>query len=175
MGLEFECHREENSGERSMKIRQCIVAITLAVLTVALPAIGQNGQPQEKVAKEILALREHWLEAEETKDIPYMQQLIADECVIGNSQGQVLNKSQFLDRMRDPERILKVSNTRDLSVKQYGTVAIQTERVTIDGTDHGQPFGGEFRFVRIFAMQEGHWKVVLNQGTPIKAAPPVLK
>ena len=48
-----------------------------------------------------------------------------------------------------------------------GDVAILTEHVTVDGEDKGRHFGGEFRFVRVFAKQNGNWKVVMAQGAPI--------
>jgi ketosteroid isomerase-like protein len=46
-----------------------------------------------------------------------------------------------------------------------------TEHVTVDGQDKGRPFGGEYRFLRVFAKQEGKWKVVLAQGSPMPEQP----
>ncbi len=40
-------------------------------------------------------------------------------------------------------------------------------QVTVDGHDKGVPFGGEYRFLRVFAKQSGEWKVVLAQGAPM--------
>ena len=45
------------------------------------------------------------------------------------------------------------------------------ERVTVDGTDKGRHFGGDFRFVRVFVKDHGAWKVVLAQGAPVTASP----
>ena len=99
-----------------------------------------------------------------------MQELMADDVVVGNSQGQVLNKEQFLARLKDPERIIKIVHSDDFRVKVYGEVAIMTESNKIQGTDHGKPFGGDFRFLRVFHKQDGKWRVVLAQGTPLPAA-----
>jgi ketosteroid isomerase-like protein len=48
-----------------------------------------------------------------------------------------------------------------------GAVAVLTEHVTVDGRDKGVPFGGELRFLRVFAKQNGSWKVVLAQSSPM--------
>jgi len=96
---------------------------------------------------------------------------MADDCVVGNSQGQVLDKAHFMARMKDPQRILKVSNSHDVTARLFGNVAVMTEQVTVKGTDHGAPFGGEFRFVRVLVKEQGHWKVELVQGTPAEPVP----
>jgi ketosteroid isomerase-like protein len=69
--------------------------------------------------------------------------------------------------MKRTDRVFKVLNPRETQVHFYGDVAILTEHVTVDGEDKGRRFGGEFRFVRIFAKQNGNWKVVMAQGAPI--------
>lgn len=119
---------------------------------------------KDKVAQEIKELRNRWIEAEETKNIPFLQDLLADDCVIGNSQGQVLDKSRFLERIRNPNRTLKLLNSRDIQVRLYGNVAILTEAITVDGRESGRPFGGDFRFIRVFVERRGKWRVVLGAG-----------
>jgi ketosteroid isomerase-like protein len=145
--------------------------LVLLLVLFSMPSWTAPNRSDEKTSAEIKRLRDQWIEAEETKDIPFLEQLLADDVVIGNSQGQLLNKTQFLNRMRSPERTLKILNTRNVEVRLYGAVAILTEQVTIDGLDNGHPFGGEFRFIRIFAREHGRWRVVLGQGTPIKPPP----
>lgn len=153
-----------------MRFNSTAVLVLLLVL-FSMPSWTAPNRSDEKTSAEIKRLRDQWIEAEETKDIPFLEQLLADDVVIGNSQGQLLNKTQFLNRMRSPERTLKILNTRNVEVRLYGAVAILTEQVTIDGLDNGHPFGGEFRFIRIFAREHGRWRVVLGQGTPIKPPP----
>jgi ketosteroid isomerase-like protein len=84
-----------------------------------------------------------------------------------------LNKTQQLENLKRPDRTLKVLNARETHVQFYAgrDVAILTEHVTVDGQDKGRPFGGEYRFLRVFAKQEGKWKVVLAQGSPMPEQP----
>jgi ketosteroid isomerase-like protein len=101
----------------------------------------------------------------------FLDKIFADDFVAFNPQGQMLNKAQQLANLSRPDRTLKVENARDTQVRFYGNgdVAILTEHVTVDGMDKGKPFGGEYRFVRVFAKQHGEWKVVLVQGAPMPA------
>jgi ketosteroid isomerase-like protein len=73
--------------------------------------------------------------------------------------------------LKRPDRTLKVLNPRETKVRFYGNVAILTEHVTVDGMDEGRPFGGEYRFLRVFAKQHGEWKVFLAQGAPMPSQP----
>ncbi len=92
-------------------------------------------------------------------------------------KGNCSNKAQQLENLKRPERTLKVLNPRETHVQFYGNgdVAVLTEHVTVDGHDKGVPFGGEYRFLRVFAKQNGSWKVVLAQGAPMPDQPPAAK
>lgn len=149
-------------------VRQIRIAVLagLIVAPLLMPAPAAS-QDDEKAMQEVKELRNKWMEAEESKNVSFLQQILADEFTAVNAQGQALDRAHFLARMQDPNRILHVRNPRESTLHIYGngTVAVLTEHVTVDGTDKGKPFGGEFRFVRIFAKQGGTWKVVLAQGT----------
>jgi ketosteroid isomerase-like protein len=146
------------------RISSVILTLLLA-LGVASIAKAQTASPQ--VTQEITNLRNEWMAAEMRKDIPFLDHLMADDFVVGNSQGQVMNKAEYLESQRRPDRILKISPGRDVQVRQYGVVAVLTEFLTLNASDKGVPFGGEFRFVRIFAKEDGRWRPVLAQGTPV--------
>jgi ketosteroid isomerase-like protein len=133
------------------------------------PALDTHEDPA--FTTEMLALRTDWMAAEHRKDIAYLDHLLADEVVAGNAQGHVLRKSEILSRMKDPDRTLTMRDLHDVHVRRYGTTAIMEEMVTIDGLDHGKPFGGDYRFVRVFSHEGDRWRVVLVQGTPALKPP----
>jgi len=143
---------------------------TLAVL-FALPSFAQNQQPatnkNDKAVQEIIDFRNRYIEAEENKDVAYLDKIFADDFFALNPQGQLLDKPHMLENMKRTDRVFKVVKPRETQVHFYGDVAILTEHVTVDGEDKGRHFGGEFRFVRVFAKQNGNWKVVLAQGAPL--------
>jgi ketosteroid isomerase-like protein len=146
------------------------MAALAAVLAVPVLAHGQaSAAKSDKAAQEVIEFRNRYIEAEENRDIAFLERILADDFFALNPQGKLLNKTQQLENLKRPDRTLKVLNAREMHVQFYGggDVAILTEHVTVDGQDKGRPFGGEYRFLRVFAKQEGKWKVVLAQGSPM--------
>ena len=149
-----------------------IARIATLAAFFAMPLFAHAQAPSaknDKAVQEIVDLRNRFMEAEEKRDMAFLDKIFADDFVAFNPQGQMLNKAQQMQNLNRPDRTLKVENARDTQVRFYGhgDVAILTEHVTVDGTDKGKPFGGEYRFVRVFAKQGGEWKVVLVQGAPM--------
>jgi ketosteroid isomerase-like protein len=154
------------------------VAVVTAFLAMPLLAHGQSPMAKnDKAAQEVIEFRNRYIEAEENRDIAFLDKILADDFFALNPQGKLLNKSQQLANLKRPDRTLKVLNARETHVQFYanGDVAILTEHVTVDGKDKGVPFGGEYRFLRVFAKQNGSWKVVLAQSSPMPDQPAAAK
>jgi len=148
-------------------------ALALVMFAAPLTALGQAETPKnDKAAQELIEFRNRYIEAEENRDMALLDKVLADDFSALNPQGRLLNKQQQLENLKRPDRTLKVLNPRETQVHFYGDgkVAILTEHVTVDGMDKGKPFGGEYRFLRVFAKQNGEWKVVLAQGSPMPDA-----
>jgi ketosteroid isomerase-like protein len=154
------------------------IAIMVAFLAIPLLAHGQTSMAKnDKAVQEVIEFRNRYIEAEENRDMAYLEKILADDFFALNPQGKLLDKTQQLENLKRPDRTLKVLNPRDTHVQFYGNgdVAILTEHVTVDGHDNGKPFGGEYRFLRVFAKQNGNWKVVLAQGSPMPEQPAAAK
>jgi ketosteroid isomerase-like protein len=145
-------------------------AMLVMMFAAPLTVFGQaTASKDDKAVQELIAFRNRYIEAEENRDTAFLNKILADDFFALNPQGRLLNKEQQLENLKRPDRTLKVLNPRDTQVHFYGDgkVAILTEHVTVDGMDKGKPFGGEYRFLRVFAKQNGEWKVVLAQGAPM--------
>jgi ketosteroid isomerase-like protein len=147
-------------------MKTVLIAALAALLAMPLLAQGQM-KNNDKAVQEIIDFRNRYIEAEENKDVAYLDKIFSDDFFALNPQGQLLDKPHMLENMKRTDRVFKVLNPRETQVHFYGDVAILTEHVPVDGEDKGRHFGGEFRFVRIFAKQNGNWKVVMAQGAPI--------
>jgi ketosteroid isomerase-like protein len=154
------------------------IASIAVILAAPLVAHGQMAPAKsDKAVREVVDFRNRYIEAEENRDMAFLDKILADDFFALNPQGKLLNKEQQLENLKRPDRTLKVLNPRETKVQFYGDgkVAILTEHVTVDGTDRGRPFGGEYRFLRVFAKQNGEWKVVLAQGSPMPEQPAAAK
>jgi ketosteroid isomerase-like protein len=147
------------------RIAALVVFLTLPLLAHSQASTATN----DKAAQKVIAFRNRYIEAEENSDMAFLEKILADDFFALNPQGKLLDKAGQLENLKRPDRTLKVLNPRETHVQFYanGQVAILTEHVTVDGTDKGKPFGGEYRFLRVFAKQNGNWKVVLAQGSPM--------
>jgi len=159
-----------------MKITR--IAVIAAFLAMPLFAHGQTAAGKnDKAVQEVVAFRNRYIEAEENRDMAFLDKILADDFFALNPQGKLLDKAGQLENLKRPDRTLKVLNARETHVQFYanGDVAILTEHVTVDGMDKGKPFGGELRFLRVFAKQNGNWKVVLAQSSPVPDQPAAAK
>jgi len=151
-----------------------IARISAVAVLLAAPLLVHGQAPvatNDKAAQEVIDFRNRYIEAEENRDMAFLDKILADDFFALNPQGKLLDKAGQLENLKRPDRTLKVLNAREMHVQFYahGEVAVLTEHVTVDGTDKGKPFGGEYRFLRVFAKQNGSWKVVLAQGSPMPA------
>ena len=155
-----------------MKIARVLGLAALLMMPVFARAQAP-AEKNDKAAQEVIAFRNRYIEAEESRDTAFLDKILADDFFALNPQGRLLNKQQQLENLKRPDRTLKVQNARDTEVRFYGDgkVAVLTEHVTVDGMDKGKPFGGELRFLRVFAKQNGQWKVVLAQSSPVPDQP----
>ena len=159
-----------------MKIAR--IATLAAFLAIPMLAHGQTSMAKnDKAAQEVIEFRNRYIEAEENRDTAFLDKILADDFFALNPQGKLLDKAGQLENLKRPDRTLKVLNPRETRVRFYagGEVAVLTEHVTVDGHDNGKPFGGEYRFLRVFAKQNGNWKVVLAQGSPMPEQPSAAK
>lgn len=150
-------------------------AALMACLTISSLAKGQmiKVRNNDKAVQQIIDFKNQYIEAEENKDIAYLDNILADNFYALNPQGQLLDKTHQLENIKRTDRNFKVLNPREIQVYFYNNynVAILFEHVTVDGEDKGRHFGGEFRFVRLFVKQHGSWHVALAQATSLAPSP----
>ena len=165
--------RRTNRGKEAL---MKVTRIAALAVFLAMPILAHAQTPMaksDKAAQEVIEFRNRYIEAEENRDVAFLDRILADDYFALNPQGKLLDKKGQLENLKRPDRTLKVLNPRETQVRFYagGQVAILTEHVTVDGQDKGRPFGGEYRFLRVFAKQDGKWKVVLAQGSPMPEQP----
>ena len=115
------------------------------IFSHAMLAHGQASMAKnDKAAQEVIDFRNRYIEAEENRDMAFLEKILADDFFALNPQGKLLNKAQQLENLKRPERTLKVLNPRETHVQFYGNgdVAVLTEHVTVDGHDNGEPIRG---------------------------------
>ena len=141
--------------------------ITFIAILVTASVVQAQFASQAEV-RELTGFKDQLLKAEVERNTTFLQQALADDFVYVKTQGEVMSKEQLLARVRSTEHTYEFLKSDNVAVRRYGDVAIMTDRTSTKGAISGRAFGGDFRFVRIFVRQNGKWKAVLEQGTPIQ-------
>jgi Domain of unknown function (DUF4440) len=143
-------------------VRQLVV-----VAALVFPSVMQGQVAGEPLVRQLTELKNQLLKAERERNADFLEQVFADEFVYGMTQGDVLSKAQLLARVKSPGHKYEELHSDGEKVLVYGNVAIMTDHTTARGSNEDHPFGGTFRFVRVFVKKHGKWQVVLEQGTPM--------
>jgi ketosteroid isomerase-like protein len=155
----------------NIRMKVAVLALFCAVATLgsaqtksAAPAAGGT---------DWIALDRKWLDSERTGDLDYLEKFFADSYVLVLANGQMYTKKEWLDILRGPDRpTLVVLNPENITVHNFGNVAILTDHTTVKGHDSkGNSLDGEFNVFRVVIKQNGMWKatgVVMNQDSTKK-------
>jgi ketosteroid isomerase-like protein len=129
-----------------------------------LPVSAAPPQPHKEhkrdYKREIQALEEQWRVAQVDGDVPAMEKLLAPDFLGISMTGQVTDRDQQLERMRNRHFVLTKIVISDQKIKLVGAVAIVTSLAQIEGTNEGAPVNGMYRYTRIYRRYpDGTWKV----------------
>jgi len=138
--------------------------LLLAVFCCTLAASADSPQPHKEhkrdYKREIQALEEQWRLAQVDEDVPAMERLLAPDFLGISMTGQVTDRDQQLERMRNRHLALSKIIISDQKIKLVGAVAIVTSLAQIEGTNDGAPVNGMYRYTRIYRRYpDGTWKV----------------
>jgi ketosteroid isomerase-like protein len=99
------------------------------------------------------------------KDVRALDELLANSLAYTDYYGTFMNKSQFLESVKDttekPEQIVN----EDVTVQVYGASAVVTGTYREKGTARGKPHMRRGRFTDTWVNQNGTWQCVASQST----------
>jgi ketosteroid isomerase-like protein len=160
---------------QSRKLRLPVAILALAALVAfAVPVSAERPHPKrhDQYKHQVEQLEEAWRTAEIAGDADAMDQLLSDDYVGITMAGQVVTKSQQLDRMRKRTLVIAKMEFEDLKVKLIGSTAIVTCLSDVEGTNEGDPMHGMFRYTRVYSrLPSGMWKITNFEAT--RVGPPV--
>jgi ketosteroid isomerase-like protein len=154
---------------RTLRLGTLILA-TLAAALFSLPAHGVGPHPKrhDELKRQVEKLEEVWRTAQMNTDVDAMDKLLSDDYIGITMNGQVVTKTQQLDRMRNRTLVLTKMALDDVKVKLIGTTAIVMSRAEVEGTDDGNPMHGNFRYMRVYTrLPSGFWKITNFEATRI--------
>jgi ketosteroid isomerase-like protein len=147
---------------------------SLAFGTVCILGSAQapqhHGHPHKRVERgQVSDLEHQWEQAMLTCDTAAMDRLLADDYLGVTAGGDLVTKSQQLDRMRNKQVSLKKLDTTETKTKLIGgRIAVVTSLSRIEGTIDSKTISDTFRTTRIYERQSnGAWKITNFEATRV--------
>lgn len=130
--------------------------------------VANSSEAQEELRRASADYDAAWL----NQDATALNRLLADDYVQINPDGKIRTKAVVLKDAKSGDIKLEIGRSEDLKSKIYGEIAITTGRWVEKGTEKGTPFGGTLQNSVVYQRISGHWKVIGDQSTTIKADAP---
>ena len=123
----------------------------------------QNSEDEQALVK----VQHDWPKARIKGDSSYTLRLEAENCTVVWPDGSTVNKREDLKSMTGDIGFTEFQ-IDDLQVRLYGETGIVVGRGTIKAHEGKQNLlGGKFVWTDTFVKQDGAWKVVASQVTPV--------
>src|SRR6266851_4448093 len=132
-----------------------------------------NAAPSEKTAAkgsvdaQLKDMEDRWEMAISKHDTATVEQLIADDYVMTNEKGKVLNRAAALkERKKDTDTYEKATNSKIAVHMINRDAAVVTGMSQETGKDKsGKPFDRTYRWTDTFVVRNGKWQCVATQVT----------
>jgi ketosteroid isomerase-like protein len=125
--------------------------------------MGDHSQEEQALMK----IQHEWAEARVKGDSSYTGRIEADDCTIVWPDGRIVNKRQDLQTMAG-DIVFSEFKIDDLQVRLYGDTGIVVGEGFIKAHKGKQDLlGGKFVWTDTFVKQDGAWKVIASQITPV--------
>lgn len=102
-------------------------------------------------------------------DTKFFERVAMDDYFSINPEGVVVTRPQSLANAKNFK--FDAIDTDDVQVSVHGDTAVVTGRAHVKGKIGGQDINGQYRYMRVYTKDNGRWRVVAAQITPIVQTP----
>jgi ketosteroid isomerase-like protein len=138
---------------------------TIIALLITAAAVPLLAQTKSIGTQEILKLEDEFGRAIMNNDPEAIGRLLADDWIIIDPDGGIIDRARFLAVIRSGTLSHEVMDSRDMRVRIYGNSAAVTSLTTTTGKFGGQEFKTEERATDLWVKKNGRWMCVLSQLT----------
>jgi len=115
----------------------------------------------------LIKIQHEWADARLKGDSSYAQQLEADDFTVVWFDGRIVNKDGDLKSYESKDAVFTDFKIDGLKVRFYGDTAIVVGQGSIKAHTKTQDLSGKYVWTDTFVKQNGVWKVVASQVTPV--------
>ena len=127
--------------------------------------MNHNSDDQQAL-KEI---QHQWADARLKRDSSFAMQIEADDFTVVWPDGQIINKQDDVKSYEADGAVFSEFKITDLNIRFYGETAIVVGQGSIKGQTPTKDLSGRYVWTDTFVKQNGAWKAVASQVTPVLA------
>jgi ketosteroid isomerase-like protein len=122
---------------------------------------------------DIVSLEAELRAAQLGADVAALDRLISDDLLFTGPDGMLATKADDLAAYRDGVMRVSAHEPEELRVRRVGAdVAVVALRTRMAGSYAGTPFSGVARYTRVWAREEGRWRIVGGHVSLVPTAAP---
>lgn len=153
----------------NMKRNITISVILLALSSFALGQIKSKSDKQTGTVEQTLMKIERELgDALIQGNSALLESYLADTFVFTSPNGNMLSKTQVIGDVKIGSLKMESSKREDMKVQIYGNTAVVTYSSIDKAAFKGKDISGQYRWTDVFENRNGQWRLVSEQGTPIR-------
>jgi ketosteroid isomerase-like protein len=134
-------------------------------LALAVPMLAFGRVKSDKAQGEVLRLEKEFSQAIVKNDAEAVGRFLADDWMIIDPDGGVIDKARFLDVIKSGTLTHEMMESDDTRVRIYRNTAIVTALTTTKGKYSGQAFTTKERATDVFIKRDGRWQCAFSQLT----------
>jgi ketosteroid isomerase-like protein len=115
--------------------------------------------------EELLKLEEAFAEAIVTNDVQGIRNLVADDWIIIDPNGEIVDRARFLGVIQSGALTHDMMESEDFRVRIYGDSAVVNAVTRTKGKFMDEEFTAQERATDVFVKREGRWQCVLTHLT----------
>ncbi len=120
----------------------------------------KRGGRGSAIHKHIEELERRWRSAVLANDADAEAALLAESYVGIGPAGTISSKNEELQARAAGQERLQKYVVEERKIRIYGTTAVVTSKVRIQGVYAGQPLLGDYRYTRVWSLAHGQWRIV---------------
>ena len=141
-------------------------ALALAAVLLLAPAAASAQALPPDLARQVHAYERAQIEG----DGAALEAIIADDFILVGGDGGRVGKASHIAEFTAPELDLEPVVLRDVVEHVWTDGAALGATVDLSGTFDGAPFRQTLRYMDVWALRDGQWRVVYGQATLVPAA-----
>lgn len=123
---------------------------------------------EAQAVAEVTHIEALWAHAHETLDLDLIEQILADDYTIVQTDGRVVDREETLASYRSGQRYWEFARSEVLSVRVYGETAVVLGRWRAKGRNGSEMFDYSAVYTSVHVRRNDHWQIVADHATPIE-------